>query len=695
MFKNSELGWKEISVLALIAYVFSFAIRMIWVQWAVTHPEFFWNGQLMINTNDGYFFASAVDYLLTGAHADNPRISVALNSYPGMIYATYYLVKLTPLSLETAILYMPSIIASFVVIPIILTGKLIKLPWVGFFAALLGSITWSYYNRTMVGYYDTDMFSVFLQFTIFYFFLLTIYSKEGKNILWLTAALLIYPCFYPQGLSLIYAMFILWVLYQLIFQKDQQNSYLFIIVTSIALWAIPAWIKIVLIVGIFIFLEYIKSKLNYKNFFYLALASLFVFFFFGDTFGLIMEKVKAYLDRGIEAGDLHFYEVMQTVREAGKISWDTVANRITGGPILFILSLIGYIILVIKHKPFIIALPLIGVGIFAHWAGLRFTVYAVPIAAFSIIYLFYFVSRYIVNEKIGNVLFVVTSLSTLYPNIKHIIYYKVPTVMNKMEVQDLDKLNKIAASKDYTIAWWDYGYPIWFYSDTSTLIDGGKHHEDNYIVSKILQSDSSVLAANLSRLAVEMFVKHPNATVAKILFNKTNPNTLLQKLEKNKYALLQKTREIYLYLPFRMINIFPTVMLFGNIDLTTGKRLYQPTFFMTKPVRQEGNIIRLSNGLRLDIQNGLLLQGNKKYPVTRLVVSTLQKDMSIKTMEQTYGKKGNLSVIYLQSYGRVVLLDNRTFNSLYIQMFMLGHYDKTLFEPVVLSPYTRIYRIKK
>ncbi len=41
---------------------------------------------------------------------------------------------------------------------------------VSFFAALLGSITVSYYNRTMVGYYDTDMFSVLLQFAIFYSF---------------------------------------------------------------------------------------------------------------------------------------------------------------------------------------------------------------------------------------------------------------------------------------------------------------------------------------------------------------------------------------------------------------------------------------------------------------------------------------------------------------------------------------------
>ena len=54
---------------------------------------------------------------------------------------------------------MPAIISSLVVIPIILIARLYNQTLWGFFAALLGSIAWSYYNRTMAGYYDTDMFS--------------------------------------------------------------------------------------------------------------------------------------------------------------------------------------------------------------------------------------------------------------------------------------------------------------------------------------------------------------------------------------------------------------------------------------------------------------------------------------------------------------------------------------------------------
>jgi len=40
-------------------------------------------------------------------------------------------------------------------------------------------------------------------------------------------------------------------------------------------------------------------------------------------------------------------------------------------------------------------------------------------------------------------------------------------------------------------------------------------------------------------------------------------------------------------------------------------------------------------------------------------------------------------------------MDIETFASNYVQMGLLGNYDKNLFELVVKSPYTRIYKLKR
>lgn len=701
MFSEKEFGWKEVSVLILIAYVFSFTIRMIWVLQFQDNPNFIWNNQLMINTNDGYFFASAVEFLLNGLHADNPRVYIAIDSYPGMIYVTYFLTKYTPLSLETVTLYLPAVISSLVVVPLILTGKLIKLPWVGFFAAILGSIVVSYYNRTMVGYYDSDMFSVFLQFTVLYFFLFTIYVKDDKNVLWLAFSLLIYPFFYPQGLSLIYAIFILWTGYQLVFQKKEQNSYLFIIVASVALWAVPIWIKVVFIIFIFLFLEQIKSKINNKKFLYLSLFAILVFFFFGNVFSLILEKIGSYLNRGVEDSGLHFYQVIQTVREAGAISLSTVAERISGSSIGLLVSLLGYLFLVVRHKVFIIALPLIGVGIFSHWAGLRFTVYAVPIAALSTIYLFHVITTAISNKKsIYAVAMTLLTASMVYPNITHIIDYKVPTVLNKAEVEDLVKLNEMASSKDYTLAWWDYGYPIWYYSDTTTLIDGSKHHNDNFIISKIMQTSSCDLAANLSRLAVETYVDSNYSEVADTLFknkqkDQLDPNVFLSELDDPAYTLPKKTRDIYLYLPYRMMSIFPTVAVFGNLDLTTGKEERAFAFYPTQAISQNQGVLSFSNGIVFDANKGEIALGQQTKSVKQFIITQSTTEGKVQVQSQTYHADGEYVVMFLKSYGQFVVMDTQTFESMYVQMFMLGKYDERLFELVVSSPYSKIYKLKK
>ena len=71
------------------------------------------------------------------------------------------------------------------------------------------------------------------------------------------------------------------------------------------------------------------------------------------------------------------------------------------------------------------------------------------------------------------------------------------------------------------------------------------------------------------------------------------------------------------------------------------------------------------------------------------------KDGEIHLQSQNYFIDGDFTVLFLQSYGQFIVMDNETFNSIYVQMFMLGKYDPDLFEPVVTSPYSRIYRLKK
>lgn len=703
MKSNNELNLGQVTQgqmlgLMLLAYAFSFAIRMIWVFQFQDNPAFIWNNQLMINTNDGYFFAAGAQQALEGLHMNNPRV-FGMWDY-GVTFFTTLFVKMTPFSLETVILYMPAVISSLVVIPIILVARLYKQTLWGFLAALLGSITWSYYNRTMTGYYDTDMFSAMAPMFILFFLMKSTIDFNLRTALYAGMAIVIYPFLYDQGQAIVYAIGIIYAIYMLWYHRENTLTYASLILLFIALTPIAKMeeqygylIHLGLLFMAYLFLK--TNKLKEKELMIVSAVLFLLFLFLGDVFTLIWGKIVSYTIKGAEEGSLHFYAVNQTVREAGSIPFETFANRTSGSIFGVLIALAGYVVLVFRRPAFILALPLIGIGIFSLWGGLRFTVYAVPVAAMSAVYLFFVMAEQIKENKAKYALIAVATALMIYPNITHIIGYKVPTVLNKAEVQDLVKLNKIASPKDYTLTWWDYGYPVWFYSDTSTLIDGGKHNNDNYIISKLMFSTSPEEVANLSRLAVETYVDSNYSIVANKLFENKNPNSLLDELKSNDFKLPKKTRDVYLYLPFRMMRIFPTVGVFGNINLKTGKRKRTISFYPAAPATQNGGKIMLQNGIVFDSLKGEIELGGKRKKVQRFDIATLGQDGMPKVQSQLMHMDGDWCVIFLQSYGQMVVMDRETYNSTYVQMFMLGKYNKDLFELVVSSPYSKIYKVKK
>ncbi len=705
MDKNQLEGITSIQVVGLmiIAYTFSFMMRMIWVWQFGDDPASLWNSELMINTNDGYFFASGAQQELMGLHTPNPRV-FGMWDY-GVIFFTTLFVKITPFSLETVILYMPSVISSLVVIPIILISRLYNKTLWGFFSALLASITWSYYNRTMTGYYDTDMFSAMAPMFILFFLIKSTIDFDMRSALWASIAIVVYPFLYDQGQAIVFAMGMIYVAYMVWYHRDESVTYKAIILVLISL--IPLGIDkpfdyilhLLLISVVYFILNRREFKIRELM---IASGVLFVIFLiYSNIFGLILYHILSYTNTGTASSGLHFFSVNQTVREAGQIPFSTFANRTSGSVAGVILALVGYVVLVARHRAFILALPLIGIGIFSLWGGLRFTVYAVPVAGMSAIYLFWVVGDYLENAKLKLLFVAVMSSAMIYPNIQHILLYMTPTVMKAQEVEDLVKLDNIASPKDYTLTWWDYGYPIWYYSDTSTLIDGGKHNNDNFIISKIMISQSPTFTANLSRLAVETYEESNHSIVTTTLFKKgddgyIDPNLLLAQLEDDEYPLPPKTRDVYLYLSYRMLGIFPTIALFGNLDLTTGDEERDIIFYPTQAISQsDSGELEFANGASFDIRTGILTIGAKKTKVKNFIMTEYDENDKLNIRPKMYSYSGDYSIVFMQNYKKFIIMDTETLNSTFVQMFILEKYDKNLFELVVSSPYSKIYRVKK
>ena len=48
----------------------------------------------------------------------------------------------------------------------------------------------------------------------------------------------------------------------------------------------------------------------------------------------------------------------------------------------------------------------------------------------------------------------------------------------------------------------------------------------------------------------------------------------------------------------------------------------------------------------------------------------------------------------MQNYGQFLLVEDSVYNSTYFQLFVLENYDKSLFEPIILTPLAKVYKLR-
>ena len=695
---NNKLSLKATLLIMLAIYIFSIACRMIWVYQFGGIDTFMWNSELMINTNDGYFFAEGARDILANDYSDMRSPTYSLVSQ-----VTAFFVKILPFSLETVILYMPAYLSSLIIIPIVFIGRTLGNSYLGFIAALIGSIVWSYYNRTMVGYYDTDMLNIVFPMFILLGFIQTIIYKNIKFLLVSLIFILGYSEWYTASYSLILALVVSFMLYLLFKNRKEKENFLYFSMLLIALANIFIWIKILILIGLYVaFYRYKEKLLNYVL--YIFTLSLLVAIFTGSL-NPILNNLRLYFFReamaiDIENLQLHYFSVTQTVREAGKIPFEVFANRISGSEISFFISIIGYLLLIIRYPIMLLGIPMLGLGFLASSSGLRFTVYAVPIMALGFAYMLLLLGTILekqIDNKLVKPLSIIIGVTLfLYPNIEHIIGYKVPTVFKKDEVHVLTELKKKASKDDYILTWWDYGYPLRFYTNMNTLVDGGLHSGDlNFPISFLLMNNQ-IAGANMARLDVEYTKKGGGSIIKNILqdYNMSNPNRFLESLSSLEFSLPKKTNDIYLYLPDRMLSIFPTVNLFSNLNLLTGKRKKQAFFYQTQYFKDNGTIVNLGNGVLFYKSNGKVKVGKNLVNLNKLITTEYTKDGKLNVKSKTFDPFSDLSLIYMKNYNRFILLDKKMLNSLFIQLYVLENYNQTLYEPVILTPFAKVFKLK-
>jgi len=699
-------SWRITFIFILIAYVFSVGLRFIYIGVVDKIKSFYWNGQLMINNPDGYYYAQGARDILEKkigymSPVDNLTSQV-----------TAFFANFLHLPLDTVLLYISGFLGSLVVIPIVLIGRVLGSSFVGFLAALLSGIAWSYYHRTMFGYYDTDMLTVVLPTFAIWAVMWSLKNKELK-FFFLAPLIEIFMINWHGGLfnvaNGIFIMSFLYVLYLKFFEKrDIFKESLFLLFLIIPIISIPTLIKYVLVFILWGGLTSLKDSVQKLNISYLIWIVLGVYIVLIGFPWIKNVLNSGYLSRAkeVEVDNIHYFSVVNTVREASHIDYNVLVHRISGSWIGFIIGVIGYILLALRYPSVLISLPMVILGFFAVKGGLRFTIFAVPFMALGDAYFVYLIgkgiSKTLKNNTLANISKYVIAFilmgGIIYPNYKHIHRYIMPSVFNKEEVIVLNKLKQIAKPNDFVMTWWDYGFPIRYYANLKTFVDGAKHSGNvNFPVSfsltrpELPSKNMAILDAYYTDLTDKTKEKFD---IVKFIMNKYHIKSVedVEGFLHQKIPLPKIKENIYYYLPLRMFNIFPTVTVFSSIDLNSGK-IKKHFYAFANNFVKKGPLVKLDNGIILDLARGNLILGKRTFPLKRFaIVGYAGNGRLVKEIKNLRDR--GINAIYLASYHRWFLVDDFYYNSTFFQLFIFEN-TQGLFKPVIITPFVKVYKLIK
>ncbi|RLA73416.1 MAG: peptide transporter, partial [Epsilonproteobacteria bacterium] len=83
-----------------------------------------------------------------------------------------------------------------------------------------------------------------------------------------------------------------------------------------------------------------------------------------------------------------------------------------------------------------------------------------------------------------------------------------------------------------------------------------------------------------------------------------------------------------------------------------------------------------------------------KVAINHFIKTFYDKKGKLHKQVQTINKTSNLNVIFMSNYKQFLVIDNSVYNSTYFQLFVLENYNKSLFEPTILTPLVKVYKLK-
>lgn len=727
--------------LALLTFALAFALRMLeWPMWQ--DAEFRLGAELLLSTHDTYHWVAGAEGFEFGVgHPMSEMLRIL-----ALVFDTY------PAAVA---FWFPAILASLVALTVFAWVWALGSMEMGIAAGVLASLAPGFLARTLLGYYDTDLVTLFFPLLIslapacwaMRFLLLpqmilreiafrsgipvaqafmdkhvTNEQPHGNPLAWHWLLLLgfsgliswwtlewhsMFPYLTRYNVCLLLGM-------ALVLAPKKRRG---LMVLGALPYAMPTFwgmygLAILPVLYIVQLREYRKglTLITKPWVLFVLWACVLLMVLNADVFQTLLNHVGSYLKQGSDvkvgaAGDsLGYPSVAQSIIEVQDLEWDELLLYFHPWEWASALGLLGFVWVVIKRPGALFLVPLAALGLLSMKMGGRMVMFGAPIAAVGLTLPAYWIMQRIVRRDLqgfwSSMLLSCTLLAVLAAPFAELIPAMAQgPMLNRRHAEALLRARTVTPPDAMLWLWWDWGYAAHHFAQRKAIADGAAHGGPSlYLPAAVFSTDNPRFARQLIKYTAlhgnepgNVFEGMDNAEAAALIQSLQSPDT----------PLVQAAGKQYVVVSFEMLRLGFWITTFGRWD-----------FMQQQGKGSALSIVPQQLSYRLD--NGQVQVHGNDTSIFAASISVFEDgkmtnrnyiqewfDANQKATEQEQKQfleqRRNIHFLFNRVTEEKMIVDDSLFNTLMVQLLVSPPNDKRFseyFKLVYDNTFVRIYEVQ-
>ncbi|QWR78261.1 STT3 domain-containing protein [Candidatus Magnetomonas plexicatena] len=656
-------------------------------KWNMQPEMYFYGSTPMMSTVDAYdWIINANEYLHGIPALESPLISVIAVRLSGLFGN----------NVSKAAFYMVFFLSGLFIIPLSLFFYKAGHPGAGISASVFGTVGKIYYERTAIGRFDTDLLNLFFPFLVSFFILKSSKAKTHKRTYLYSAltgiALSFFDWWYQghRGFTFIYlAILVISLVFYKVKYRHIVVSFLLCFSFSFLNEALLSLSNTLLLVVVFIiilsgFLLYTFRDAQKWDTMVHAIALVLFLIVFTVSFNILKPELGKLLSFTHRFTAVTSVETIKTVdsfpgresftRETKHYTPQVVMSTIFySGAWLAVIGFLGFLVFIILNfRAAFILLPIFLIGLLSFKSEIRLAMYLPPFVGAGLGYLLTLAAspfRIFLNKLKKEILVYMFIFALFFAtNFSDAYSYNPFVLINGKIYKGFTEVKKFVPPDSKMFTWWDTGYALQSIGLKTYHDPGPMTQEITYFTARGLtvtsQRELYSILCYIDRVASKSKVNDNAKEKIQKAINLT-PNL--------------KGNNVYVLFSNDMILTFNAVTNIGNWDFDAKVRQYK------KPIK----FLRETS---LESERGIL---NGNIPVKSIITVDSGEIKDTQTfINNPAGQyleiiKSGQTVLY------ILLMDEGIYQSNFNKMFILGIFDKNLFEEIYNDfPHVRLYKAK-